>query len=155
KPIGGRSAGQRPSPPRRSRRFWGRPSWDASPFGVWAIETGAPCRSSSQSWWSWPARRWFSGGSCRTCVEVTAMRRARDFLRDLRREHPHMLGGSMWLLAGTLAVSLGSFVFWLLVARNVDSSDVGRATALFSATTFVCYLISLGLPVAISRHASD
>jgi O-antigen/teichoic acid export membrane protein len=83
------------------------------------------------------------------------MRNGRDFIRELRREHPHMLGGSMWLLSGTLVVSMGSFIFWLLVARHVDSSQVGRATALFSATTFVCYLISLGLPIAISRHASD
>ncbi len=66
-----------------------------------------------------------------------------------------MLSGSAWLLGATLVVSFGSFVFWLLIARDVSAGEVGRATALFSATTFVCYLTSLGLPVAISRYASD
>lgn len=83
------------------------------------------------------------------------MRNAASVLGDLRREHGHMLGGSVWLLAGTLVVSLGSFVFWLVVARQVSADDVGRATALFSATMFVCYLTSLGLPIAVSRYASD
>jgi O-antigen/teichoic acid export membrane protein len=76
-------------------------------------------------------------------------------LTGLRREHAHMLGGSMWLLAATLVVSLGSFVFWLLVTQHTPAEDVGRAAALFSATLFVCYLTSLGLPIAASRYASD
>jgi O-antigen/teichoic acid export membrane protein len=76
-------------------------------------------------------------------------------LSGLRREHAHMLGGSMWLLAATLVVSLGSFVFWLLVTQRAPPEDVGLAAALFSATLFVCYLTSLGLPIAASRYASD
>jgi O-antigen/teichoic acid export membrane protein len=76
-------------------------------------------------------------------------------LIGLRREHSHMLGGSAWLLAATLAVSLGSFAFWLLVTQQAPAEDVGRAAALFAASTFVCYLTSLGLPVAVSRYASD
>ena len=76
-------------------------------------------------------------------------------LNGLRREHAHMLGGSIWLLAATLVVSLGSFIFWLLVTQRVPADDVGRAAALFSASLFVCYLTSLGLPIAVSRYASD
>ena len=83
------------------------------------------------------------------------MGRAATALSELRREHSQMLGGSIWLLAGTLVISLGSFVFWLLVARHVPADDVGRATALFSATLFVSYLTSLGLPIAVSRYAAD
>jgi O-antigen/teichoic acid export membrane protein len=83
------------------------------------------------------------------------VRTAASVLDDLRREHARMLTGSVWLLAGTLVVSLGSFVFWLLAARNVPADDVGRATALFSATWFVYYVTSLGLPIAVSRHAPD
>ena len=76
-------------------------------------------------------------------------------LTEFRREHAHMLGGSIWLLAGTLVVSLGGITFWLLVAQRAPSQDVGRATALLSATLFVCYLTSLGLPIAVSRYATD
>jgi O-antigen/teichoic acid export membrane protein len=76
-------------------------------------------------------------------------------LTGLRREHAHMLGGSVWLLGGASVVSLGSIAFWLLVAQSAPSEDVGRATALFSATLFVCYLTSLGLPIAVSRYATD
>lgn len=76
-------------------------------------------------------------------------------LGDLRREHAHMLGGSAWLLAGTVVVSFGSFLFWLLVAQSTPAADVGRAAALFSSTLFVCYLTSLGLPIAVSRYATD
>jgi O-antigen/teichoic acid export membrane protein len=76
-------------------------------------------------------------------------------LTDLRREHAHMLGGSVWLLAGTIVVSLGSIAFWLLVTQRTPTEEVGQATALFSATLFVCYLTSLGLPIAVSRYATD
>ena len=76
-------------------------------------------------------------------------------LSGLRRDHAHMVGGSMWLLAATLVVSVGSFIFWLLVAQRAPAEDVGRATALFSASLFICYLTSLGLPIAVSRYASD
>jgi O-antigen/teichoic acid export membrane protein len=74
---------------------------------------------------------------------------------DLKREHPHLLSGSVWLLTGTFVVSCGSLAFWLLVAQQAPSQEVGRATALFSATLFVSYLTSLGLPIAVSRYATD
>jgi O-antigen/teichoic acid export membrane protein len=80
---------------------------------------------------------------------------ATAYLARLRREHPHMLSGSVWLLAATVVVSLGSIVFWLLVAQSAPSEEVGRGAALFSATLFVCYLTSLGLPIAVSRYATD
>jgi O-antigen/teichoic acid export membrane protein len=73
---------------------------------------------------------------------------------DMYRRHIHLLGGSVWLLATTLTVSVGSFLYWLLVAQRVPADDVGRATALFSATLFVTYATSLGLPIAVSRYAS-
>jgi O-antigen/teichoic acid export membrane protein len=73
----------------------------------------------------------------------------------LRREHAQMLSGSVWLLAAVTVVALGSFVFWLVVAQLAPSQEVGRATALFSATLFICYLTSLGLPIAVSRYSTD
>lgn len=83
------------------------------------------------------------------------MRSAWLRLSAVRREHAHLLGGSVWLVVATAAVSIGSFAFWLLVARAVSADEVGRAAALYSATLFVCYLTSLGLPIAVSRYASD
>jgi O-antigen/teichoic acid export membrane protein len=76
-------------------------------------------------------------------------------LNGLRREHSHMLGGSAWLLAATLTVSLGSFAFWLIATQQAPAEDVGRAAALFAASMFVCNLTSLGLPIAVSRYAPD
>ena len=58
------------------------------------------------------------------------------------------------MLASTLAVSLGSFVFWLVAARHGDSDAVGRSTGLFSAVFFLSYVTSLGLPVAVGKFAA-
>ena len=66
-----------------------------------------------------------------------------------------MLGGSVWLMAATFVVSIGSFTFWLLVAKRAPADDVGGAAALFSVTLFVSYMTSLGLPIAVSRYATD
>jgi O-antigen/teichoic acid export membrane protein len=86
---------------------------------------------------------------------LAPMQGSMTILNGLRREHSHLIGGSAWVLAGTLAVSIGSFVFWLLAAHRAPADEVGRAAALFSASLFVCYLTSLGLPIAVSRYASD
>ena len=91
----------------------------------------------------------------RVSLRLAPMPGPAAILNGLRRDHAHMLGGSVWLLAATLVVSLGSFIFWLLVAQRAPAEDVGRATALFSASMFICYLTSLGLPIAVSRYASD
>ncbi len=64
-----------------------------------------------------------------------------------------MAQGQAWMLGSTLAVSLGSFVFWVLAARTTSPDAVGRASALFSSTFFLTYVTSLGLPVAIGRFA--
>ena len=50
------------------------------------------------------------------------MRNPTSGLNRLRREHAHMLGGSLWLLAATLVVSVGSFAFWLLVIAALFTS---------------------------------
>jgi O-antigen/teichoic acid export membrane protein len=81
-------------------------------------------------------------------------RRGTGVFPSFYRSHVHLLGGSVWLLATTLTVSVGSFIFWVLVAQRVPADDVGRATALFSATLFITYATSLGLPIAVGRYAS-
>ncbi len=61
--------------------------------------------------------------------------------------------GSVWLLAGTAAVAIGSFVFWIVAARTATQESVGAAAALFSVVTFLNYASALGLPIALSRMA--
>ncbi len=63
--------------------------------------------------------------------------------------------GSFWMLASTVAVSAGSFLFWLIAARSADTDTIGRATGLFSVVFFLSYATNLGLPIAISRFGSS
>lgn len=79
---------------------------------------------------------------------MTAGVRSRQFGDD------QVVVGSLWMLASTIAVSAGSFVFWLVAARGADADTVGRATGLFSAVFFLSYVTSLGVPVAIARYAA-
>ena len=65
-----------------------------------------------------------------------------------------LLQGSAWILIGLgIQASLG-FVFWLLGARVATSSELGQASALFTAIQFVNYASGLGLTVALARHAT-
>ena len=44
-----------------------------------------------------------------------------------------LLQGSAWILVGLAIQALLGFVFWLLGARVASSSELGQATALFTA----------------------
>jgi O-antigen/teichoic acid export membrane protein len=58
------------------------------------------------------------------------------------------------MLLATGAVSVGSFVFWLIAARTADTELIGAATELFTAIFFISYATSLGLPPAVARFAA-
>jgi len=58
------------------------------------------------------------------------------------------------MLASTVSVSVGSFLFWLVAARATSADVVGRSTGLFSGVFFLSYATSLGLPVAVARYAA-
>jgi O-antigen/teichoic acid export membrane protein len=65
-----------------------------------------------------------------------------------------LLQGSAWILIGLgLQAALG-FVFWLLGAQVATSSQLGEASALFTAIQFVNYASGLGLTIALARHAT-
>ena len=65
-----------------------------------------------------------------------------------------LLQGSAWILVGLGIQALLGFVFWLLGARVATISELGEATALFTAIQFVNYASGLGLTIALARHAT-
>lgn len=69
--------------------------------------------------------------------------------------HRHLLAGSAALVVGAAVQALTGAVFWLVAARIDTTTDVGRATALFTSTLFLAYLAGLGLQVSLARFAPD
>jgi len=65
-----------------------------------------------------------------------------------------VLQGSAWILVGLAIQAVFGFVFWLLGARVASSTELGEATALFTAIQFVNYASGLGLTIALARHAT-
>jgi O-antigen/teichoic acid export membrane protein len=74
----------------------------------------------------------------------------RRSLTQLR--HNHMVRNSMYSLLSTgLQAGLG-FAFWIIAARIFTAPEVGRATSLISATTFIGFIALFGLNSTISRY---
>lgn len=65
-----------------------------------------------------------------------------------------LLQGSAWILIGIAAQALLGFMFWLLGAGVATSTELGQASALFTAIQFVNYASGLGLTIALARHAT-
>jgi O-antigen/teichoic acid export membrane protein len=65
-----------------------------------------------------------------------------------------LLQGSAWILIGLGIQALLGFVFWLIGARVATSTELGQASALYTAIQFVNYASGLGLTVALARHAT-
>ncbi|MGN6694915.1 MAG: lipopolysaccharide biosynthesis protein, partial [Aquihabitans sp.] len=65
-----------------------------------------------------------------------------------------LLQGSVWILIGLAIQAVLGFVFWLLGARVASSSELGEASALYTAIQFVNYASGLGLTIALARHAT-
>jgi O-antigen/teichoic acid export membrane protein len=79
-------------------------------------------------------------------------------------EHFHtdtLFQNSVYLMLSTLVQALFGFVFWLLNARLFSPEQIGLASALISASTFIAYLSLLGfnstfirfLPTSKQRNA--
>lgn len=73
----------------------------------------------------------------------------------LVRDHGHLLRGSAWLLASVAANAFFGFAFWYIATQIDTKTEVGRASALFTAVLFINYLTNMGLPVAVARYAPD
>ena len=60
--------------------------------------------------------------------------------------------GVTWIGLGSMISNLGKFVYWIVVARLVDASEVGYATTAASIAGAASSLASLGLGVAVLRE---
>lgn len=58
-------------------------------------------------------------------------------------------------LGSVVMLSIGGLLFWLLVAQRCDDSAVGAGAKLFSATFFLAFIAQLGLPILVTRYATD
>ncbi|MFN8018206.1 MAG: hypothetical protein U0P45_08790 [Acidimicrobiales bacterium] len=72
-----------------------------------------------------------------------------------RLQASRVLHGSAWILIGLGIQSVLGFTFWLLGSRVATSSQLGQASALFTAISFVNYASGMGLTIALARHATD
>lgn len=84
-----------------------------------------------------------------------ASRLARGRLRLGRLLEQSLFRNSLYIMGTTAATSLLGFGFWLIAARTLSATEVGRSAALISAMLFVSVLTNLGLgQVFVSRLAS-
>lgn len=65
--------------------------------------------------------------------------------------HDTLYQNSLFMMGSTAIVSATGFVFWLIVANLYDDAQVGLATAIISAVTFIMNLSMLGLNYSIIR----
>lgn len=72
--------------------------------------------------------------------------RIRSLLRD------SLFRNSAFLLLGTIELAAGGFLFWQVVAHLFSTADVGRASALVSASTLIANLALLGMNNSLIRY---
>ncbi len=82
-------------------------------------------------------------------------RLAQGWQRLRRLGEQSLFRNSLYIMGTTIVTSLLGFVFWLIAARTLSATEVGRSAALVSAMVFVSVLTNLGLgQVFVSRLAS-
>jgi O-antigen/teichoic acid export membrane protein len=81
---------------------------------------------------------------------LVAEGRVRQSLAQLRANH--MVRNSMYSLLSTALQAALGFAFWIIAARIFTAPEVGRATSLISATTFIGFIGLFGLNSTLSRY---
>ncbi|MCU1452078.1 MAG: multi antimicrobial extrusion protein MatE [Acidimicrobiales bacterium] len=66
-----------------------------------------------------------------------------------------MLRGSVWILGVIGLQTFFGALFWFLASKVASTSDLGKASALFSGIQFVNYASGLGLTTALARYVTD
>lgn len=61
---------------------------------------------------------------------------------------------SIAIMLNNIVVSFFGFLFWIMAARMMSSKDIGFATALISASTFIVYLSTFGMDIGLIRFLS-
>ncbi len=84
-----------------------------------------------------------------------ASRLALAWQRLRRLGEQSLFRNSLYIMGTTAATSLLGFGFWLVAARTLSATEVGRSAALISAMLFVSVFTNMGLgQVLVSRLAS-
>jgi hypothetical protein len=76
-------------------------------------------------------------------------------VRSVFAEHGHMARGSMWQLMAKCVIAVAGFTFWTVAARLYPQQDVGHGMGLYTCVTVLIFLTGAGLPLAVSRYATD
>jgi O-antigen/teichoic acid export membrane protein len=74
-------------------------------------------------------------------------------VRELRRDV--LLRNSLLLLVSTVEVALGGFVFWQVATRLFSAADVGRTSALITASALIANLALLGMQNSVIRYLHE
>lgn len=74
-------------------------------------------------------------------------------VRALRRDA--LVRNSVLLLMSTVVVAAGGFVFWQIAARLFTPADVGRTSALITASALIANLALLGMQNSVIRFLHD
>lgn len=86
-------------------------------------------------------------------MHLPSIAQGRQRLRRLGEQS--LFRNSIYIMGTTAATSLLGFGFWLVAARTLSATEVGRAAALISAMLFISVFTNLGLgQVFVSRLAS-
>ena len=62
--------------------------------------------------------------------------------------------GGAWIFLGSLSISLGGFVFWLVIAKLVGAEALGVASAVVSCSGIAVTFASAGLGIAVMREVA-
>ena len=63
--------------------------------------------------------------------------------------------GPLWTVVPSVGLSASGFVFWIVASWSLDPAELGAVTGLFTTSFFLVYLTNLGLPVLVTRYATD
>jgi O-antigen/teichoic acid export membrane protein len=72
--------------------------------------------------------------------------------RRARLQADHMVRNALYLILSSGIQGALGFAFWIIVARLFSAADVGRASSLISATTFIAFAALLGLNSTLVRY---
>ena len=92
--------------------------------------------------------------SGRSCPRPTPGSPTATWRRYPRGPTARSFSGSAFLVANLAIGAIGSFVYWVVLARLEPPRVVGTAAGLATVLMFLNYATSLGLPVVVPRYAS-
>src|SRR5215213_8367309 len=84
-------------------------------------------------------------GNCQNRRIMHPSRLAQGWQRLRRLGEQSLFRNSLYIMGTTVVTSLLGFAFWLIAARTLSATEVGRSAALISAMVFVSVLTNLGL----------